>query len=286
MFTSKPGSMVYYIHYTWLAIAMRLNLFSNFKFRLGVVSVLGIIFLSSPVFAQTPPSPDSDRAPTAQTSIPGTNIQQEQPLDDVGEWIVAVYRFGIGVAGILAVMMMMIGGFIWLMSAGSPERVNKGKDWIISAITGLILALFSYALLYTINPRITQNLSITLDPISSSGTGSGIGSESESGLSGDIALIKVDPSDPNSLRNQVMQNIRQTELEDADVSGLQSEVDSWLQNVDKQVKQHNATIKNVFVSPRPLTGQEIEEYAKQYGGSEIQFFSGVDGRGNVLVVYN
>jgi len=57
--------------------------------------------------------------------------------------------------------MIMVGGFLWLMSGGSSNRVSKAKEFITNALMGLLLALFSYMLLYTVNPRLTA-----LGPIS------------------------------------------------------------------------------------------------------------------------
>ena len=72
----------------------------------------------------------------------------------LSQYIQAIYRYGISVAVILTVVMVMVGGFIWLMSAGSPDKVGKAKEFIISAFAGLLLALFSYLILFSINPRL------------------------------------------------------------------------------------------------------------------------------------
>ena len=74
----------------------------------------------------------------------------------VGEYIQAVYRYGVGVAVILATVMMMIGGFIWLASAGSPNQISTAKNFISSALFGLLLALFSYLILLAVNPELVK----------------------------------------------------------------------------------------------------------------------------------
>ena len=125
--------------------------------------------------AVAPAAPASGAAvtndgPTAQVTIPGSAIQARGPLNDVGVWIAAIYRFGIGIAGILALLMMMGGGLLWLTSAGSPTRAGVGKEWIISALTGFIIALFSYLMLYTINPQIVTSDPAMLQPLTGRGT--------------------------------------------------------------------------------------------------------------------
>lgn len=72
----------------------------------------------------------------------------------IGQYVSALYQYGVGLAAVLAVVMIMIGGFLWLTSGGSPNRAGKAKEFITSALLGLLLALFSYTILYTINPRL------------------------------------------------------------------------------------------------------------------------------------
>jgi len=74
----------------------------------------------------------------------------------ISQYVVAVYKYGVGLAAVLAVVMIMIGGFIWLMSGGSSGRVTTAKDFIVSAMSGLLIALFSFMLLYMVNPRLVN----------------------------------------------------------------------------------------------------------------------------------
>jgi len=81
---------------------------------------------------------------------------QPCPINWISEYIAVIYKYGIGLAAVLATIMIMIGGFIWLTSAGSPDKVGKGKEFITSALTGLLLALFSYMILATVNPNLVS----------------------------------------------------------------------------------------------------------------------------------
>ena len=51
-----------------------------------------------------------------------------------------------GVVGVIAVIMMIIGGFYYMTSQGSPERVQKGKNTILYGIVGLIIVLSAFAI--------------------------------------------------------------------------------------------------------------------------------------------
>ncbi|MBI4426332.1 MAG: hypothetical protein HY567_02040 [Candidatus Kerfeldbacteria bacterium] len=94
---------------------------------------------------------------TPNVPIPGL-FEGTQRVDEtlLGRYISGFYVFFAGVAGILAVVMMMWGGFHYITAAGNPQRMNEGKSIISGAIIGLILVLISYLLLNAINPRLIQ----------------------------------------------------------------------------------------------------------------------------------
>ncbi len=73
-----------------------------------------------------------------------------------GRYVNAFYVYFAGVAGILAVIMIMYGGFHYITSLGNPQKMNQGKEIISGALIGLILVLTSYLLLNIINPRLTK----------------------------------------------------------------------------------------------------------------------------------
>ncbi len=72
----------------------------------------------------------------------------------IAQWIQAVYRFGIGVATVLAAVMMMIGGIQWLTAGGDASKVSAAKEKISDAVMGLALSLGVFLILSLINPDI------------------------------------------------------------------------------------------------------------------------------------
>ena len=72
----------------------------------------------------------------------------------ISQYIGAIYRYGVALAAALAMLMITIGGAIWLTAGGSSERVSTAKSFISSALVGLTLALSSYAILYAVNPAL------------------------------------------------------------------------------------------------------------------------------------
>jgi hypothetical protein len=126
----------------------------------------------------TPPPPEEKKPeykyepvyPTLQIPIPGvpglTNFAKVEIKGPEGEryvyipwisqYIAAIYGWAMGIVGILATVMILWGGIIYLTAGGIPERISTAKDYITSAIAGLLLAFGSYLLLYTINPSLVK----------------------------------------------------------------------------------------------------------------------------------
>ncbi len=88
---------------------------------------------------------------TPMESIPGSG----KPTN-FSSYVQAIYKFGIWAVGISAMLMVSIGGFMYLTSAGNTSKTGKAKEIISDAIIGVILALVSWLLLYTINPRLVN----------------------------------------------------------------------------------------------------------------------------------
>ena len=86
----------------------------------------------------------------------GVYIGNVGTVHGLESYIALIYNYLIGVATILAIVMIMYGGFRWVTAAGNPERIGQAKQTIIGAVIGLVLALFSYTLLNVINPDILR----------------------------------------------------------------------------------------------------------------------------------
>ena len=61
-----------------------------------------------------------------------------------------VLKFSLGIGGGLAFLMMLLGAFQMLTSAGNPETLQAGKDRLTSAVIGLLFIIFAVLLLQII----------------------------------------------------------------------------------------------------------------------------------------
>ena len=57
-----------------------------------------------------------------------------------------VYGIGLGLIGGVALIAIMYGGYLILISKRDPNLLNKGKSYILYAILGIILAVGGFAL--------------------------------------------------------------------------------------------------------------------------------------------
>ena len=65
---------------------------------------------------------------------------------DVRETVGSVIRAFMGLLGIVAVCLILYGGFKWMTAGGNEEQVGEAKKIIISGVIGLIIILSAYAI--------------------------------------------------------------------------------------------------------------------------------------------
>ena len=75
---------------------------------------------------------------------------------DISGYLQTVFLFGISLAGILAVVMIVRGGIEYITAYGNPGRIETAKNRITQALLGLLLAVGAWLILYTINPDLAK----------------------------------------------------------------------------------------------------------------------------------
>ena len=58
---------------------------------------------------------------------------------NLGEYISGIFKWVIGIAGGLAVIMLIYAGYLYTTSQGNPDNLTLAKDIIIGVVTGIIL---------------------------------------------------------------------------------------------------------------------------------------------------
>lgn len=74
----------------------------------------------------------------------------------LAQYLAALYRYGLSIVGVIAIVMIVVGGMRWLLAAGNSGQIEKAKDAIRNAVIGLLIALTTSTILYIINPEILR----------------------------------------------------------------------------------------------------------------------------------
>ncbi len=148
-----------------------------FYIPLALFFIVNLFYFSLPAKAAPNDTMPQFQIPELQIKIPTLNLTPAKQIKCentannticfipwIGEYIAGVYKYAIGIVGILAAVMLMVGGIIWITAGGSATQVGNAKSYIAASLTGLVIALCSYLILYQINPALTifQPLKVTL----------------------------------------------------------------------------------------------------------------------------
>jgi len=69
---------------------------------------------------------------------------------DARTLILTILNFFLGFLGLLAVIMIIYGGMLYVSAAGKQESIDKGKKIIMYAIIGIVIILLSFAIVNTV----------------------------------------------------------------------------------------------------------------------------------------
>lgn len=104
--------------------------------KIFMVAVLGIM-LVMPMIAG------------AQEDIFGVNaVGNDLALgnEDIRTSIGSIINVALSFLGVVALIIVLIGGFKYMTAGGSPEKTAEARKWIISGIIGIAIILAAYAL--------------------------------------------------------------------------------------------------------------------------------------------
>lgn len=97
-----------------------------------------------------PPVPDPMNGKKGVwTALGCVNTKPEDFVAQLLGWV-------IGLGGGIAFLLIVWGGFQIVTSSGDPEKLNSGKEIIVSALTGLLMIIFSVILLRIIGVNILK----------------------------------------------------------------------------------------------------------------------------------
>ncbi len=72
---------------------------------------------------------------------------RDYSLGDVKSVMARIGNFMLGISGAVALVVFVVGGFYFVMSAGNSKMVSKGIDLMVSGVIGLIILFSSYTII-------------------------------------------------------------------------------------------------------------------------------------------
>lgn len=158
--------------------------------------------------------------PGPKTEPPTESNYDYTPLEPLFEgdkdggfvhYIQMIYKFLIWTVGIAALLMLSIGGFMYVTSAGNKANAETAKKIIKDSLLGLIIVLVAWVILYLINPDLIkinlesiQKLEVTL-PNPPAGAGPGA-----------PRAVPIDPKNPPTNLPKGCENYKQAFHDAAD----------------------------------------------------------------------
>ncbi len=92
-------------------------------------------------------------ATVATTKI---SIGGQQEFEGLAQFIAFVYEYGLSIASVIAILIIIFAGVQWTISGGSSEAISSAQHKIYGAIVGLIILAAAYTILYTVNPELVN----------------------------------------------------------------------------------------------------------------------------------
>ncbi|HLC69985.1 MAG TPA: LamG-like jellyroll fold domain-containing protein [Patescibacteria group bacterium] len=122
--------------------------FKGLLLGLAVTIFLGIVFISSEVLAQT--------INTSDVGLNQVNSSIGLPNTDIRIIIARIIRAALGLLGVVALGLIIYGGYLWMTAGGNDEQIGKAKKVLINSVVGLVIIMSAYAITQFIFNRLVS----------------------------------------------------------------------------------------------------------------------------------
>ncbi|EKE07511.1 MAG: hypothetical protein ACD_18C00064G0010 [uncultured bacterium] len=124
---------------------------AKYKTMLSIVFVLALGLVISPVMTLAAPTGGAGTA----TDTLGISVIEDGSggeggialgTSDLRDTAVNIINIALSMLGIIAVVIILIGGFQWMTAGGDDGKVETARKWIFSGIIGLAIILSAWAI--------------------------------------------------------------------------------------------------------------------------------------------
>ncbi len=115
-----------------------------------IVPLAVILFLPTVMHAETIlPTPNGDK-----TNCPGNTNCGNYEVNDFVRLASNIARFIWGISGALALLFLVYGGILFIVSMGSSDKVGRARQIIFNSIAGLVIVFCSWMIVSFIFQRL------------------------------------------------------------------------------------------------------------------------------------
>jgi hypothetical protein len=158
------------------------------KIGLGLLLLVGVLGLMGPHYAQA-------LCGDSNLQTVSSAFKFNSGACDVNSFIILIVKWIISIMGMVAVAMVVYGGFLYMTSGVNEKNTAKGKSIIFNAMIGLAIVLLAYVIVAVVTS------------VFSNGSGSGSGNVSGGATSGNGQTQTQDES-LEARRSAAIQRIR------------------------------------------------------------------------------
>lgn len=83
---------------------------------------------------------------TTQLQDVGNGLDEYATTQPLPETIGSILKIILGFLGIVLLVVIIYGGWLWMTAGGDEDQVKKAKSWIVNGIIGLVIILLAYAI--------------------------------------------------------------------------------------------------------------------------------------------
>ena len=125
------------------------------KIFIACCFVLALFTLAAPLLSSAAADPGDTLERLKEAGGEAYGVGDEKPRD-VTEIVGGIIKTGLSIMGVVAAILIIYAGYLWMTGRGKEERITKAKETLEAAIIGLIIILAAYAITYFVVDRLMQ----------------------------------------------------------------------------------------------------------------------------------
>ncbi|MCK4745130.1 hypothetical protein KAS41_03635 [Candidatus Parcubacteria bacterium] len=126
------------------------------KIILFTIIFLSVFSLQFAVVAQEETKPLNLSNSAGFLNTAGDKAGYDYEKKDIDPIIARIIKIWLSVFGIVFLVLIIYGGFIWMTAGGSEEKVTKARQIIINSAIGLAVVMMAYAITWFVVYQLSE----------------------------------------------------------------------------------------------------------------------------------